>query len=195
MKYTLIIILLINCFTFAQDQINHSFWAEIGTGVSFIKLSDDDAGFNYFGSLNYEINNNNFSLSYLNSREFLSFNHPEEYIKSFELKYGRSIDFSMRGLIFPFPLLLILKKDFDYSLIGKIGISYNEGLKRTVLLRDELFNNNYDSKITTGFGLPIEIELREEITSFIGMGLSLYVNFNKVKNYSGFNFNIYIGQF
>ena len=195
MKKYLIVVFLLNSFSFAQDEIKNSFWGQVGTGVSFMNLTDANAGFNLLASLNYEIQNNNFSISYLRSSEFSMFTHPGEYVKSIELKYGRSLDFSMRGLIFPFPFLLIIKKDFNYSLVGKIGISYNESLQRTILLKDELFDNSYASKITTGFGLPIEVEIREEITDFVGMGLSVYTNFNKVKNYSGLNFNIYIGQF
>jgi hypothetical protein len=186
---------LANGFTFAQDENKSSFWGQVGTGMSFMKLSDSNAGFNFLASLNYEIKNNNFSISYLRSSEFSMFTHPEEYVKSIELKYGRSIDFTIRGLIFPFPFLLIIKKDFDYSFIGKIGVSYNESLQRTILLNDEFFDDRYDSKIITGLGLPIEIEIREEITSFVGLGLSVYTNYNKVKNYSGFNFNLYVGQF
>ena len=194
MKKYLILVFLLNSFSLAQDEIKNSFWVQIGTGMSFMKLSDADAGLNFLASLNYETQNNNFSFSYLRSSEFALFVNPGEYINSFELKYGRSIDFSTRGLIFPFPFLLIIKKDFNYSLIGKLGISYNELRKRTRLVNSESFNNSYDSKIFTGFGLPIEIEIREEITSLIGLGLSVYTNFNKVKKYSGFNFSLYVGQ-
>jgi hypothetical protein len=186
---------LFNCFSFGQDQIRSSFWGEVGTGVSFMKLSSASAGINIFASLNYESQNNNFSLSYLRSSEFSFFAHPKEFVKSYELKYGRSIDFSMKGLVFPFPFLLIIKKEFNYSLIGKIGISYNEARERNNLIKSEIFNSSYDSKLISGIGLPIEIELREEITDFIGMGLAVYTNFNKVKNYSGINFNITVGQF
>ena len=102
----------------------------------------------------------------------------------------------MRGMLFPiFPFLLIIKKDFNYSLIGRIGISYNEGLERTELLSDESFNDRYDSKLIRGFGVPLEIELREEITGFLGMGMSIYANINKVKNYTGVNFSVYVGRF
>lgn len=191
----IIIFILLNSLSFAQDEVRTSFWGQVGTGISFMKLSDADAGFNLSTSLNYEIQNNNISISYLHSSEFSMSKHPEEYVKSIELKYGRSIDFSMRGLIFPFPFLLIIRKDFDYSLVGKIGVSYNEGRERTKLLKDEFFDDRYDSKVTNGFGLPIEIEIRENITNFLGMGLSVYANFNKVRNYTGFNFNLYAGQF
>jgi len=135
-------------------------------------------GLIYQLQLNYEVNNNNFSLSFLHSGKFALFD-PQEYIRSF--------DFSMRGLMFPFPFKLIIKKDFYYSLIGKIGISYNESRVRTELLKDDFFDNRYDSKLNTGFGLPIEIELREEITSFFGLDISFFANFNGIKNYSGFN--------
>ncbi|MCK7521986.1 MAG: hypothetical protein MZV64_32040 [Ignavibacteriales bacterium] len=95
-------------------------------GIGFIKFSDSDVGLNLSLSLNYEIQNNNFNFSFLNSSELELFNHPNEYNKSYAVKYGRSLDFSMRGLILPFPFLLFLKKDFDYSLIGRIGVSYNK---------------------------------------------------------------------
>jgi hypothetical protein len=186
---------LLNCFSFGQDQIKSSFWAEVGTGVSFVKLSAARAGINIFASLNYESQNNNYSLSYLRSSEITLFTHPDEFVKSYELKYGRSIDFSMKGLLLPFPFLLIIKKEFNYSLIGKIGISYNEARERTNLIKSEICNNSYNSKLISGIGLPIEIELREEITDFIGMSLAAYANFNKVKNYSGINFNISVGKF
>ncbi|MDP2303230.1 MAG: hypothetical protein Q8N03_12495 [Ignavibacteria bacterium] len=197
MKYLLLFTLLIlsNRFSFAQEEINSSFWGQFGTGISFMKLSDTDVGFNLLASLNYEIQNNNFSISYLRSNEFSMFTHPEEYIKSIELKYGRSIDFTIRGLIFPFPFLLFINKDFNYSLIVKAGISYNEGRERTLLIKYELLDHSYASKVKTGFGFPIEIEVREEITNFVGMGFSVYANFNEVKNYSGLNFNLYVGKF
>jgi len=195
MKNTLLTLFLLNCLLFAQEQTTHSFWAEVGTGVNFLEFTDSHNGFNLYGSLNYEIENNNFSLSYLHSSEFSMFVRPEEYIESIELKYGRSIHFSMRGLGFPIPFLLIINRNFDYSLVGKVGISYNESRKRTALLANESFDSSYNSKITNGFGLPVEIELREQITSFIGMGFSFYANFNEVKNFSGVNFNIHLGKF
>ncbi|MBU2508353.1 MAG: hypothetical protein KJ799_16775 [Bacteroidetes bacterium] len=176
---------------FSQDENIHSFWGQVGVGMSYVKLSDSDVGFNLLASVSYEIQNNNFSFTYFRSHEWSFFTRPEEYIKSYEVKYGRSIDFSMRGLLFPFPLLLFVKKDFDYSIVGKIGLSYNEGLKRTTLIE----GNNYSSKFVSGIGLPIEIEIREEITSYLGMGLSVHTNFNKVKNYSGVNINFYVGYF
>ncbi|MFA6598147.1 MAG: hypothetical protein WCS69_10520 [Ignavibacteriaceae bacterium] len=197
MKYIHLLILLIlgNTLSIAQYEKKDSFWGQIGYGISFAKYSNSDVGLNILGSINYETQNNNFSFSYVNSGEIALFKDPGEYIKSYELKYGRSIDFSMRGLLFPFPFLLIIKKDFNYSLVGKIGISYNEGLKRTTLIQDDFFDDSYNSKIVSGFGLPVGIEMREEITRYIGMGLSFYTNFNKVKNYSSFNFSLYVGQF
>ncbi|MCF8239776.1 MAG: hypothetical protein K9J16_00210 [Melioribacteraceae bacterium] len=101
----------------------------------------------------------------------------------------------MRGLIFPFPFLLIVKKDFNYSIIGRIGLSYNKGIKRTTLINEEFFGDSYNSKYVNGFGLPIEVEIKEDITNFLGLGLSVFANFNKVSNYSGFSFNLYIGKF
>jgi len=195
MKNLIVILFLLSNQSFSQDHLSNSFWGQVGTGINFMKLQNTNSGFNLSASFNYEVNNNNFSISFLHSSEFSLFTHPEEYIKSIELKYGRSIDFSMRGLIFPFPFLLIIKRKFDYSLIGKIGISYNESRERTLLLEDDFFDNRYNSKNKYGLGLPIEIELREEITNFLGMGVSLYTNFNEVKNYSGFNFSLYVGQF
>jgi len=37
--------------------------------------------------------------------------------------------------------------------------------------------------------------MREKITSFLGMRVSVFANFNKLKNYSWFNFSIHGNQF
>lgn len=39
------------------------------------------------------------------------------------------------------------------------------------------------------------IEIREDLTDYLGMGLSFYTNFNNATNYSGINFHLYIGEF
>ncbi|HPI37736.1 MAG TPA: hypothetical protein PK397_07315 [Ignavibacteriaceae bacterium] len=195
MKSSVIIFVLLSVLSYTQTQYNHSIWGGAGVGVGYMKSSNSNSCINLSASLNYKTGNNNFSISYLDSRELLSFDNPTEYVKSVELKYGRSIDFTIRGLLLPFPFLLIVDKDFNYSIIGKIGLSYNEGRERTTLFKDESFGNRYDSRIITGFGLPVEIELREEITSFLGMGLSFYLNSNRVKTLAGVNLNLYTGRF
>lgn len=191
-------IILFICVTFscvAQDKNNSQFWVQVGTGITFMKLTDTDAGINFAGSLNYEKDNDNFSFSFINSIEWILFSNPEEYIKSYMLQYGRSINFTMRGLFFPLPFFLLLKDQFNYSLVGKMGISYNESIKRTTIRTSQSFSSYYNHELITGFGLPIDVEFREEISSYFGMGLSAFANFNKVRNYSGFNISLHLGQF
>lgn len=187
--------LLLNITILAQTNCKNSFWGQIGSGFNFSNFSDSKLGSNLYLSLNYKFQNDVISFSYLNSNEFFTFDKPNEYIRSYQIKYGKSFDFTMRGLIFPFPFLLIVKKDFNYSIIGRIGLSYNKGIKRTTLINEEFFGDSYNSKYVNGFGLPIEVEIKEDITNFLGLGLSVFANFNKVSNYSGFSFNLYIGKF
>lgn len=193
-KYYVIIYFLLNITMLAQSNSENSFWAQIGGGANFSDFSDSNLGSNLCLSLNYKFQNNVITVSYLNS-EFFSFDNPNESIKSYQLKYGISSDFSMRGLIFPFPLFLLVKKDFNYSIIGRIGLSYNRGIKRTTLITDDFFGDSYNSLYVDGFGLPIEVELKEDITNFLGLGLSVFANINKVSNYIGFSFNLYVGKF
>ncbi|MBU1678417.1 MAG: hypothetical protein KKD86_06115 [Bacteroidetes bacterium] len=185
----IILFILYSTLVLAQEQNGDSYWISTGLGVNFLKLSDSDVGFNFAMTANYEIHNNVISYSYMRSSEFVFFNHPGEYIKSHEILYGRSFDFSMEGLLIPFPFLIFLKKEFNYSVIGKIGISYNERLKRTELENDDFFDNSYNSILLSGMGFPIMIEIREDLTDYLGMGLSFYTNFNNATNYSGINFH------
>jgi len=198
MKKLLVTIVLFwfSSLIFGQEASNSSMSVQIGSGFSFANFSDNnDGSLCLSGSLNYKINNNNFSIGVFNVIEFILFTRPSEYITSYDIKYGRSINFKMRGLVLPIPLLLIVNRDFKYSLVGKVGLSYIRSLSRTNLLENNSFDSVYASEILTGFGIPIELELREEITSFFGMGLSVYTNINSVKNFTGFNLNVYLGSF
>lgn len=191
----LFFIFSINLLLFAEDNDKDIFWVQAGTGIGFTKFSNSSAGIGFLLSLNYENQNHNLSASFMHLDEFEMFDHPGEYIKSYSIKYGRSYDFSMRGCILPFPLLLIINKNFDYSIIGRVGVSYNKWLDRTNLIKNESFSSSYDSEVIHGFGVPIEFEIREEITSYLGLGFMLFTNINKVKTYWGFNFSILIGNF
>lgn len=100
----------------------------------------------------------------------------------------------MRGLLIPFPLLLVVKKELNYSLLGKVGLSYNERLIRKELTADRVKKTHF-TELSQFVGIPLEIELREEITSFFGLGVSVFANINAKLCYSGFNLNLYAGQF
>jgi len=95
----------------------------------------------------------------------------------------------------PLPLPMIVTKEFKYSLVVKIGASYIVMRERTGIIQLKPFNNLYSGEVKEGMGLPLEIELREELTNSFGMSVSLYGNKNGIKDYWGFNFSIYIGKF
>jgi len=192
-KYFLIILVLSNL-VFSQGVKSSSFWGDAGAGLNYIKLANSDVMLNFRFGLNYKVNSNNFSVVYLNSSEFELIDSPAEYLKSVSVIYGRSFDFTMRRLLVPLPLPMIVTKEFKYSLVVKIGASYIVKRERTGIIQLKPFNNLYSGEVKEGMGLPLEIELREELTKSFGMSVSLYGNKNGIKDHWGFNFGIYIGQ-
>lgn len=194
-KIILFFFVTLNIFTNAQSDSTISIWGQAGYGFGLSKFSDTDGSFISCLAANIKYDKNIVTLGYVYNGEFLSFENPGEYVKSFQLKYGRSFDFKMKGLIFPFPFLLLIRKDFSYSFIPRIGISYNEGIKRTILIEPQLFNDRWEFRTLNGYGIPIEVELKEDITNYIGLGTVLSANFNKISNNFGIMFNVYIGWF
>lgn len=193
--FLFISICVLNILIYAQSDSTISIWGQAGYGFGLSKFSDTDGSFSSNLAANIKYDKNIITLGYVYNGEFISFESPGEYFKSFQLKYGRSFDFRMKGLIFPFPFLLLIKKEFNYSFIARTGISYNEGIKRTVLIEHHLFNDKWEFETIYGYGVPIEIEMKEDITNYIGMGLVLSANINEVSNNFGIMLNIYAGWF
>jgi len=180
---------------FSQGKNEPTIWGSFGVGSGFYDFSDSDVGFQFTCSLNYENGNNNFSLSYLEAHEFVLFRKPYELMKSIEFKYGKSKIFSLRGLLLPFPFLLLLKHNFNYSVIGKFGVSLNNYRYRVDIIESYFISSTYDQRYKNGFGFPLEIELREEFADWIGMGILFYYNINTIKNFFGAGINFQFGDF
>lgn len=186
---SIFIFLVIN--SYSQEFDSNTFWLKAGYGFSTAKFSDSEVGLTLNGSFSYKTQNNIFTFSYFNTGEFWS----NEYVETFSLQYGKSYDFSMRGLLFPIPLSLLIKKNFNYSIIGRVGFSYNKWNKKTTLIDHSFLNEKYNYELIKGFGFPIELEIKEDITGFLGMGFSIYTNISGVKGYTGFSINLCLGKF
>ncbi|NLT50121.1 MAG: hypothetical protein GXX85_04295 [Ignavibacteria bacterium] len=190
MKYLSIFSLFLLSFTFlpAQNETSNSIWVQAGLGFVSANFPDSDGGLNGNASLNYRTDYGIFSFNYF---PILG----EEYINTYSLQYGRSYDFKMRGLIFPLPIFLLIKKKFNYSLITRAGISYNIWNKRGEVKETFFIFDKYNYELKKGIGFPLEVELKQDITSYLGMGIGFYANFSPVKGYSGASLNLYIGSF
>ena len=172
---------------FSQDEIQHSFSGQIGGGIGILNFSNTHLAMNLYSSIDYSIGNKVIEITFAKSHEFSPLGKSVEYLSTYQIKYGRSYHFKMKGLILPIIILpyLDLDEEFNYSLTGKIGVSYNEGLFET---------GDYGSitENKSGLGIPIELELREEITNYFGLGFTAYFNFNKVRNTGGLNTFIFV---
>ena len=175
----------------AQDETANSFWAQAGGGVILTDFSHSAGGLTYTASLNYKTNYGIFSFNYLDGGEILG----GEYLRTFSLQYGKSYDFKMRGLILPLPIFLIIKKDFNYSLIARAGVSYNLWNKRTNIIEHNFLFDKYNYELKKGIGFPLEVELKQDFTSYLGMGIAFYANLSSVKSYTGASLNFYAGSF
>ena len=197
MKNLIIVCLfsLLSVVAFPQGENKSSIWINAGTGLSFMQFTDVGTALNFSLALNYDNQNNNVCASYMHAFALELFSSPDEYVNSFEVKYGRSLKFKMRGLLFPmFPFLLLLKKQFEYTITGRVGLSYTNASKWTKIKESEFLDVEYNTELLHSIGLPIEIEIREDVTSDVCFGLVFYTNINKVMNFSGVNFNIYFLQ-
>ncbi len=173
----------------------YSLWANGGYSVGFANFSDTDIGLGINGTLTFEKDKNLFSFSYQKIYELSLFSDHQETIQSFQLKYGKAKEFRMRGLLFPFPFFLLIKKDFNYNILWRAGFAYNLYQKIPDHENEIKVNthNTYERK--SFFSIPLEIELREDITDFIGIGTGLFINLNNKYSSGGIIFNLYLGKF
>ncbi len=172
---------------FAQNEMQHSLSGQFGGGIGFLNFSNTHLAMNLYSSIDYGIGNKLIEIAFVKSYEFSPISKSVEYLSTFQIKYGSTYHFKMKGLFLPIIILpyLDIDKEFNYSLTGKVGISYNEGLFESKGY-DSITDNNF------GFGIPIELELREEITNYFGLGFIAYYNLNKVRNTGGLNTFIFI---
>lgn len=174
---------------------NFSLWANGGYSLGFTNFSDTDFGLGFNGTLTFEKDRNLFSFSYQKLYELALFSYHSETIQSFQLKYGRAKEFKMRGLLLPFPFMLLIKKDFNYKILWRAGIAYNLYQKiPDAEIEGHLINSN-KSERNTFVSIPLEIEFRQDITDFLGLGSGLFINLHDKYPSGGFIFNIYLGKF
>jgi len=166
-----------------ENDDDFSFWLQGGIGFSMTAFSNADLGLSSIWSVNTEVSNNNFSYAYLVSRGFSVWGGEHEFLRSYQLKYGRSFYFKMPNVCF-FPLLI--QKEVMWMLTIKIGVSFND-----FHLNPLNENGYYEPSIRSGIGYPVELELRQDAGIFT-IGHSVYTNINKIQSFSGYNINVYL---
>lgn len=152
----------------------NSFWFNGGIGTCYF-----GPAFNW--GLSYSCNQNIFSARYLKADEFVlgspgggkSWDDPQLKMKEVSILYGRS---ERKGI-------LVL------SLSG--GLSYIDAVKRGGKISERQFEKVNIQTI----GLPLELHVRIELTSFLGIGGSFLGNLNPKKSFAGGTFNLYLGKF
>lgn len=183
--------------TSKQEQKSISFWAQAGLGISTAKFQEAKAGLLFGVGTTVRTGDNLFSFRYNRNLELnlLGANPPGE-IRTVEVLYGRAFAFSTRRLIYPFfPFGLLFKGNFHYLFNVSAGLSYVGFKERNKIIHQELFNNVYSSRNSSGFGVPVELELIFIFSNKIAIGTGIYSNINARKNFLGFRGNVYFGVF
>lgn len=163
----------------------------LGIGMGCVKFSKGHLAFNLKSDICYRDSILIYSLSYTMNDEFTIFIDPSEKLSQLDAKIGGCYDYKRDGFIFPF--VFIYLHDISYSVKYKTGFTFISYEKRIGIIESGFMSDKYKTKKYAGFGIPIELELRQELFSFFGLYSSVFFNFNTVKSYYGFNSGIYFG--
>lgn len=194
-KYFLAVVFLLSYQSFAQNDSSSLFWGQLGSGMNIVKYSQfGSGGMNFSSSINYETSGNYLAFCYLVEQEFVLFTSPAERIKTYSIMYGRTYNFEFDRLLCLFPIGLLFKVKSQNAITGKVGISYFDYLERKELLSSDGWDHQYASHRITGYGIPIELEWRNSISTYFGFTISAYAFIDKLKNHYGFNYGIYFGK-
>lgn len=169
----------------------NGFSGNLGVGMGGVNFSESHFALNFNGAICYRDSNLIYDLSQKLNDEFVLFTRPIERLTQIEAKIGGCYDYQSDGFIFPFFFIYI--KDINYSFRYKTGLTYIKYTKRTDKILSDFMNDRYNTKNYFGFGIPLEVELRQEVFSYFGLSASGFINLNSVKSYFGFNTGIYIG--
>lgn len=176
----LILPLFIFLFTFnsfaqkTPENNSGSFWFNGGVGSSYFGPS-----FNW--GLSYSYNENIFSARYIKADEFVwgspgggkSWDDPQMKMREIGFLYGRA---QRNGIL-------------TLSLSG--GLSYIDAVKRGAKISEK----QYEKVNIQTIGLPLELHVRIDITSFLGIGGSCFGNLNSKRSFAGGSLNLYLGRF
>ncbi len=189
---TLFLIIILIQSAFGQTENEFKYSGGIGFGIGSVKFTNQNSGLSLNTDAQLKHGSSIYEVSYYKWFGFGFFTPPSEYVVSYCLKYGKEFKFVREGGLFS----LTSNSDLftNYSVQLKTGISFLESRERTSVKYQRLISDEYNTKSRTGFGLPLEIEVRSEISKFFGLNAKVSGNLNAISPFYDISLGVYFGD-
>lgn len=153
------------------DGVNKYYWLTAGIGKTYFGLT-------YGLKFSYAFSANVITLRYLSASELVfnvdgRYNEPKLEMREVALLFGKSI------------------KDDVLVISLHAGIGYINAVDRKTIIFEEKYERINISKV----GIALEANIRMELTSNLGLGISCFGNINNTKTYLGGMIEIHFGDF
>src|SRR6267143_862035 len=107
---------------------------------------------------------------------------PQGEIFNVGLLYGLTSSFHLKRMLFPFfPFAILINHEADYSISGSVGVSAFNSILRGAAVQQGSgggASTTYAEDRRISAGVPVQVELVQYFTPFVGYVHRLYYNFN-----------------